>query len=170
MRVRAGRRSAVVVAILSTALVLSLAGPAVLAAKSPPGLARFMHAVGKVESGGNYKARNNMRAMKVGDGVLYYHSNAKPPGVVGIARVCREAYPDPTQFDRKSKYHDEKSDPSDPRWSLVDVAYVAHLPHAVSLSFALDPTVGAVVCRQQTCRPPVSDPEALHDELSASGR
>lgn len=81
----------------------------------------------------NYKARNNMRAMKVGDEVLYYHSNAKPPGVVGIARVSREAYPDPTQFDKKSHYYDEKSDPDDPRWSLVDVAFVAHLPSMVSL-------------------------------------
>ena len=79
----------------------------------------------------NYRARNNMRAMKVGDEVLYYHSNAKPPGIVGVARVCREAYPDPTQFDRKSKYFDEKSDPDDPRWSLVDIEFVAKLPEAV---------------------------------------
>jgi len=74
-----------------------------------------------------------MRAMAVGDEVLYYHSNAKPPGVVGIARVCREAYPDPTQFDRKSKYFDEKSDPDDPRWSLVDIEFVAKLPSLVGL-------------------------------------
>jgi len=81
----------------------------------------------------NYKARNNMRAMKVGDEVLYYHSNAKPPGVVGIARVCREAYPDPSQFDRRSHYFDEKSRKDDPRWSLVDVMFVARFPHEVSL-------------------------------------
>jgi predicted RNA-binding protein with PUA-like domain len=81
----------------------------------------------------NYKARNNMQAMKVGDEVLYYHSNARPPGVVGIARVCREAYPDPTQFDKKSKYHDAKSTKDDPRWWLVDIEYVAHLPNMVSL-------------------------------------
>lgn len=81
----------------------------------------------------NYKARNNMRAMKVGDEVLYYHSNAKPPGVVGIARVCREAYPDPSQFDKKSHYYDEKSKKDDPRWSLVDVEFVAKLPEEVSL-------------------------------------
>jgi predicted RNA-binding protein with PUA-like domain len=81
----------------------------------------------------NYKARNNMRAMRVGDEVLYYHSNAKPPGVVGIARVCREAYPDPGQFDKKSKYFDEKSKKDDPRWSLVDVEFVAKLPREVSL-------------------------------------
>lgn len=64
----------------------------------------------------NYQARNNLRAMKRGDEVLYYHSNAAPPGVVGIARVCREAYDD-----------------SDPRWSLVDLAFAARLPGAVSL-------------------------------------
>jgi len=81
----------------------------------------------------NYKARNNMRAMEVGDEVLYYHSNAKPPGVVGIARVCREAYPDPTQFDKKGHYYDEKSKKEDPRWSLVDVEFVARFPRRVSL-------------------------------------
>jgi predicted RNA-binding protein with PUA-like domain len=81
----------------------------------------------------NYKARNNMRAMNVGDEVLYYHSNAKPPGVVGVARVCREPYPDPTQFEPRSKYFDEKSDPEDPRWSLVDVEFVARFPDMVSL-------------------------------------
>jgi len=73
----------------------------------------------------NYKARNNMRAMKVGDEVLYYHSNAKPPGVVGIARVCREAYPDHFALDEKSKYFDAKSDPENPRWSMVDIEFVS---------------------------------------------
>jgi predicted RNA-binding protein with PUA-like domain len=81
----------------------------------------------------NYKARNNMRAMKVGDEVLFCHSNASPPGVVGVARVCREAYPDPTQFDRRSKYYDEKSDKADPRWSLVDIEFVSKLASPVSL-------------------------------------
>lgn len=81
----------------------------------------------------NYKARNNMKDMSVGDEVLYYHSNAKPPGVVGVARVCREAYPDPTQFDKKNKYFDPKSDPENPRWWLVDVEFVAHFPNQVSL-------------------------------------
>ena len=73
----------------------------------------------------NYKARNNMREMKVGDEVLYCHSNAKPPGVVGIARVCKEAYPDHFAFDKKSKYFDAKSDPDNPRWHMVDVEFVA---------------------------------------------
>jgi len=81
----------------------------------------------------NYKARNNMRSMSVGDEVLYYHSNARPSGVVGLARVCKEAYPDPTQFDTDSKYHDPKSDPDDPRWWLVDIEFVAHFPAMVTL-------------------------------------
>ncbi len=81
----------------------------------------------------NYKARNNMRSMKVGDQVLYYHSNAAPSGVVGIARVSREAYPDPTQFDPESSHFDPKSDPEEPRWSMVDVEFVARLPRMVTL-------------------------------------
>jgi len=80
----------------------------------------------------NYKARNNMQAMKVGDEVLYYHSNAKPPGVVGIARVCREAYPDHTAFDRKSGYYDAKSDRDDPRWFMVDIEYVSKVDDVAS--------------------------------------
>ncbi len=82
----------------------------------------------------NYQARNTMRDdMKVGDAVLFYHSNAKPPGVVGIAEVASEPYPDPTAFDPDSPYHDPSSDPDDPRWILVDMAYVAHLPRLVPL-------------------------------------
>jgi predicted RNA-binding protein with PUA-like domain len=81
----------------------------------------------------NYKARNNMRAMKAGDEVLFYHSNAKPPAVAGIARVCKEAYPDPFQFDRKSRYFDPRSDPDDPRWDLVDIEFVAKLDEPVAL-------------------------------------
>jgi predicted RNA-binding protein with PUA-like domain len=75
----------------------------------------------------NYKARNNMQAMKVGDEVLYYHSNARPPGVVGLARVCKEAYPDHYAFDKKQKYYDAKSDPDDPRWFMVDIEFVAKI-------------------------------------------
>ena len=81
----------------------------------------------------NFKARNNMKAMAVGDEVLFYHSNAKPPGVAGIARVCREAYPDKFQFDKKSKYFDEKSDPDNPRWYLVNVEFVAKAKDVVGL-------------------------------------
>lgn len=81
----------------------------------------------------NYKARNNMKSMSVGDEVLYYHSNAKPPGVAGLARVCREAYPDHFQFDGKSKYFDAKSRPDDPRWYMVDIEFVAKADELVGL-------------------------------------
>jgi len=81
----------------------------------------------------NYKARNNMRAMQVGDEVLFYHSSASPPGVAGIARVCRDAYPDPAQFDERSKYHDAKSTREEPRWDMVDVEFVAKAKETVGL-------------------------------------
>jgi predicted RNA-binding protein with PUA-like domain len=72
----------------------------------------------------NYQARNYMRAMKVGDQVLFYHSNADPPAIVGIAEVVRTAYPDPTQFDKKDKHYDPASDPAHPRWDMVDIRFV----------------------------------------------
>jgi len=77
----------------------------------------------------NYQARNFMRAMAKGDEVLFYHSNAKPPGVAGIAKIVRTAEPDPTQFDPKSKYYDPESNPDDPRWDWVTVAPVKALPY-----------------------------------------
>jgi predicted RNA-binding protein with PUA-like domain len=81
----------------------------------------------------NYKARNNMKSMVVGDEVLYYHSNADPPGVAGIARVCRAAYPDPFQFDPQSKYFDAKAREDDPRWYMVDLEFVAKAEEPVGL-------------------------------------
>jgi len=70
----------------------------------------------------SYQARNYMRdEMKPGDGVLFYHSSCPEPGIVGLAEVATTAYPDATQFDRKSKYFDEKSRPGEPRWMNVDV-------------------------------------------------
>jgi predicted RNA-binding protein with PUA-like domain len=73
----------------------------------------------------NYQARNFMRdQMQVGDGVLFYHSSCPEPGIAGIARVASAPYPDPTQFDAKSPYHDPKSKREEPRWMLVDVQVV----------------------------------------------
>ena len=70
----------------------------------------------------NYQARNFMRDdMRVGDGVLFYHSSCPEPGVAGIARVASGARADPTQFEPDSPYHDAKSKPDAPRWQLVDV-------------------------------------------------
>jgi predicted RNA-binding protein with PUA-like domain len=73
----------------------------------------------------NYQARNYMRdQMKVGDGVLFYHSSCPEPGIAGIARVSRLAHPDETQFDRKSPYFDPKASRDLPRWFNVDVTLV----------------------------------------------
>lgn len=71
----------------------------------------------------NYQARNFMREMAVGDQVLFYHSNAEPPAVVGIAEVVRTAYPDETQFDKTHHHYDQASSPSAPRWDMVDIRY-----------------------------------------------
>ena len=82
----------------------------------------------------NYQARNFMRDdMKVGDEVLFYHSNAKPPGVAGLAKVSKEAFPDHTAFDKKSKYFDPKSDPDNPRWMMVEVEYVSQFKEVIPL-------------------------------------
>jgi len=73
----------------------------------------------------NYQARNFMwKDMQPGDLALFYHSNAKPSGVVGIAKVAGKPYPDPSQFDNRSEYHDPKSSPDNPRWWLVDFSFV----------------------------------------------
>ncbi len=81
----------------------------------------------------NYQARNFMRDdMRPGDGVLFYHSNAKPPGVAGLARVCSEAYPDPTAWDPKSPYYDPRSTPERPVWVMVDVEHVRTFPRLIT--------------------------------------
>jgi predicted RNA-binding protein with PUA-like domain len=70
----------------------------------------------------NYQARNYMRDhMRVGDGVLFYHSSCEVPGIAGIAKVASAPHPDETQFDRKSEYYDPKAKREEPRWMLVDV-------------------------------------------------
>ena len=81
----------------------------------------------------NYQARNLLRdAIKVGDGVLFYHSNSDPTAIVGIAKVVKSGYPDPTQFDPSSPYHDPDSDPNEPRWFCVDIAPVLALPAPIT--------------------------------------
>ncbi len=82
----------------------------------------------------NYQARNFMRdKMRVGDLVLFYHSNAKPPGVAGIARIIKEGYPDHTAFDKNDPHYDPKSSPDNPRWFMVDVEFVEKFEQEISL-------------------------------------
>jgi len=82
----------------------------------------------------NYQARNSMRDdMQVGDLVLYYHSNAEPSGVAGVAKVVGAAMPDPTQFDQKSDYYDEASNKAAPTWVMVTVGFVEKFASVVSL-------------------------------------
>lgn len=82
----------------------------------------------------NYQARNFMRdEMKVGDLILFYHSNATPPGVAGIAEVSKLAHPDHTQFDKKSEYYDPKATLENPRWFMVEVKFVEKFKNFLSL-------------------------------------
>jgi len=82
----------------------------------------------------NYQARNFMRdKMKPGDRIFFYHSSCKEPGIVGIAEVACEAYPDHTAFDAESKDYDPKSSPDNPRWYMVDVKFVRRLKRTISL-------------------------------------
>src|SRR6185436_4547342 len=81
----------------------------------------------------NYQARNFMRdQMKNGDRVLFYLSNAEPPAFVGIAEVCRESHPDPTQFDSKSEYYDAKATKEAPIWFMVEIKFVEAFKRTVS--------------------------------------
>ena len=112
----------------------------------------------------NYRARNLMRdEMSVGDLAFFYHSNAKPPGVAGIMRIHRIGVVDPTQFDPASSYHDPTSDPAEPRWVCVEVAYVETLPRLVTLQELKDhPALSAMAVVQRGQRlsvQPVTDEE-----------
>jgi predicted RNA-binding protein with PUA-like domain len=83
----------------------------------------------------NFQARNSMRDdMKVGDGVLFYASNAEPSGVTGVAEIAREAYPDPYAFEQGHHYYDPKSDPENPTWYMVDIRFVEKFPEIVPLA------------------------------------
>lgn len=82
----------------------------------------------------NYQARNLLRdSIKIGDGVLFYHSNADPPAIVGTAVVVREGYPDHTQFESSHEHFDPSSKLDNPRWYMVDIAFESIFPHPLSL-------------------------------------
>ena len=83
----------------------------------------------------NYQARNFIRDdIHIGDQVLFYHSNTEPPGVVGVAEVVKEAYPDPTQFDKNDSHYDPKSSTDNPRWFVVDVKFKKKFRSLISLT------------------------------------
>lgn len=81
----------------------------------------------------NYQARNFLREMKVGDLAFFYHSNTKPPGIVGLMKIIEADIVDPTQFDESSKYYDPKSNPEEPRWRTVKVGYVETFGEPITL-------------------------------------
>lgn len=112
----------------------------------------------------NYQARNFMRdAMQVGDPVLFYHSNCSEPSIVGLAEIASAAYPDPTQFDPDSAYFDAKSDPSQPRWLLVDVRFKSALRQPLSLkAIKADPVLCAMKVAQRGMRLSVQPVEPAH--------
>ena len=96
-------------------------------------LAQKPKGVGGWDGVRNYQARNFMRAMKIGDRVIFYHSNAKPSGAAGIAEVVRTAYPDPTQFDSKGDYFEPRSTPARPLWDQVDLRFIEKFKRFLSL-------------------------------------
>lgn len=111
----------------------------------------------------NYQARNFLRDdAQPGDRVLYYHSNADPPGVAGLARIARAGYPDPTARDPSSDYFDPKAGDDDPRWYTVDVEFVEAFPAVVSLD-TLRATPGLekmlVINKSRLSVQPVTDQE-----------
>ncbi|TVQ17690.1 MAG: EVE domain-containing protein [Leptolyngbya sp. DLM2.Bin15] len=81
----------------------------------------------------NYQARNFLREMQVGDLVFFYHSNTKPPGIVGLMEVTESGVVDPTQFDPQSHYYDAKSTPEAPRWQTVQVSFVRKFTDIITL-------------------------------------
>lgn len=81
----------------------------------------------------NYQARNFLKSMKKGDLLLIYHSNEQPVGVAGMAEIAKEAYPDPSQFDKKSDYYDAASTEENPRWECPDVKFVEKFKRIVTL-------------------------------------
>ncbi len=102
----------------------------------------------------NFQARNFLRdEMRVGDPVLFYHSNADPPAVVGLARVCRDGYPDHTALDPQDPHHDPKATPEKPLWAMVDIAFTEKFPHPISLvALRADPALEGLALTRKGSR------------------
>ncbi len=101
----------------------------------------------------NYQARNFIRAMKKGELLLFYHSSCAVPGIVGLAKVEREAYADPTQFDPKSEGFEKASTQDNPRWSTMDAKFVELFKEPLTLAeLKLDPAFTGMIVTQQGSR------------------
>jgi predicted RNA-binding protein with PUA-like domain len=112
----------------------------------------------------NYQARNFMRdGMRVGDRVFFYHSTAEPPGIAGLAEVCSAPYPDPTQFDPRSPYHEPRATPDKPVWVLVDVQFVAKFRRVIPLdTLRADPGLAGLILLQRGSRLSVQPVDPRH--------
>jgi predicted RNA-binding protein with PUA-like domain len=110
-----------------------------------------------------YQARNFMRdAMRIGDGVLFYHSSCAEPGIVGIAEVASAPYPDPTQFDKKSHYYDPASKPEAPRWELVDVKVLRKTRNLTLPELRSDPALADLLVLKKGNRLSITPVDAEH--------
>lgn len=112
----------------------------------------------------NYQARNFMRdAMQIGDLIFFYHSNATPPGIAGLARVASAPYADPLQFDKKSEYYDARATRESPVWFLVDVAFERKFPHFIPLeALRADAKLAGLLLLKRGQRLSVQPVETVH--------
>jgi predicted RNA-binding protein with PUA-like domain len=110
----------------------------------------------------NYQARNFMREMRLGDLAFFYHSSCPQPGIAGIVRINRLAYPDATQFDPKSKYFDVKSKLDAPRWEHVDVQLVRKLPLIALASLRETPSLADLTILQRGNRLSITPVDPVH--------
>ena len=120
----------------------------------------------------NYQARNFMRSMAIGDQAFFYHSNCKPPGIIGLMEVIETGLVDPTQFDPSSKYHDPASKPEAPRWDCVKLTYKGRFGSLLSLDDlrqAYQPEQLAVVKRGNRLSILPVDEAIAHDLLKRLG-
>jgi len=114
----------------------------------------------------NYQARNFMKEMQVGDGVLFYHSNAEPPGIAGLARVSKLAAPDKAQFDKKSEYYDAKATNEKPIWFCVEVEFEEKFKNYLSLQDLRDNAkLSEMVVLQKGSRLSVQPVEKKHFDI-----
>lgn len=111
----------------------------------------------------NYQARNFMRdAMRLGDGVLFYHSSCAEPGIVGLAQVASAPYPDPTQFDAASPYFDPAAQPETPRWQLVDIQVLQKTRNLSLPELRAHPGLQALVLLRKGNRLSITPVEPTH--------